>query len=230
MFPSRPPVKLPTTSTPAAFFLTHHLANSSDKLHRLQRAQRGGGLLVDSVRLSRQSSSLGRSRPRLNISGSPASSPPLLRRPYIPHTMAARLPVSQVPAMFARRQPRVLSITKREFPGDPPYNLSPQGPHYRTNASESERYIKDQDLGLTQCFYRPPIFLRPSNPEPRLPALPLRHPTPPREEHPRIRSLQDPGLRSEGPSSERRCPRLPGPNCLRVPGQPSRRPRQAHPP
>lgn len=33
--------------------------------------------------------------------------------------MAARLPVSQVPAMFARRQPRVFSISKREFPGNP---------------------------------------------------------------------------------------------------------------
>lgn len=35
--------------------------------------------------------------------------------------MAARIPVSQVPARFARRQPRVFSISKREYSGDPSY-------------------------------------------------------------------------------------------------------------
>ena len=39
--------------------------------------------------------------------------------------MAARIPVSQVPAMFARRQPRVLQPARREFPPQPS-NTSPK--------------------------------------------------------------------------------------------------------
>jgi hypothetical protein len=35
---------------------------------------------------------------------------------FLLYTMAARITVGQVPAMFARRQPKVFGISKREFP------------------------------------------------------------------------------------------------------------------
>lgn len=75
-------------------------------------AQRGGGLLVDCLRLCRQSSS-GELRHLLNISAHSLRPP---RRLHTAFKMAARIPISQVPAMFARRQPKVFSISKREFP------------------------------------------------------------------------------------------------------------------
>lgn len=116
MFPTRPSVKAPnvlnhllqTRIPPIHAKLGHlYLISSADR--------RGGGLLVVCVPLCRLSSSPEALRQPIR------TSPPRIhtRLPRgsnnIAYKMAARIPASQVPAMFARRQPRVLQTARREF-------------------------------------------------------------------------------------------------------------------
>lgn len=169
MFPSEPPVKLPTLSTASASSLNLKYVNLSKTIYTGIRAvRRGGGLLVDRVRLSRQSSSLGELRHRLNTSGQhPHES--LKRKLHTPYKMAARIPVRQVPAIFARRQPKLFNISKREFSARPQRgSSSQQNPHKGTNPSNSRELAVVLNTRLT------PMYSKAYN----LPPLP-RHRTPP---------------------------------------------------
>lgn len=132
--------------------------------------------------------------------------------------MASSFPARQIPAMFARRQQptRVYSAARREFTG--------YTPGYRLRRPTIRIYRM-----LTRHTDRLRIHHHP-DPEPRLPPLPIRHPTPPRKGHPRLRYLQDPRLRPQGPSLKGRRPRLPRLHPSRLPLHPSRSHRQARPP
>lgn len=120
--------------------------------------------------------------------------------------------------MFARRQQptRVHSAARREFTG---YTL---GYTLRSPA------IRIHSM-LTKYTDRLRIHHRP-DPKPRLPPLPIRHPTPPRKGHPRLRNLQDPGIWPQGPSPKGRRSRLSRLHPSRLPLHPSRPHRQARPP
>ncbi|KAJ5884886.1 hypothetical protein N7495_009396 [Penicillium taxi] len=125
MFPSRPPVKL-SDALNISFSPVSQLRQSfGSKFIQRSAVRRGGGHFVDSFAFANSA----RKPPctiehlwqYLSISRTPS---------HRIFKMAARIPMSQVPAMFARRQPRVHQIARRLQSSSAPQFQNPAYPLY----------------------------------------------------------------------------------------------------